>query len=57
MDYKKLAELLYPDVNLTIEDLEKRYPRRNDYKVITRYAPSPTGFIHMGNLLSAFIAS
>ena len=29
MDYKKLAELLYPDVNLTIEDLEKRYPKRN----------------------------
>lgn len=56
MDRKDLANLMFPNVTETVEDLEKRYPRRNDYKVITRYAPSPTGFIHMGNLLSAFIA-
>lgn len=57
MDYKKLAEMLYPNVNLTIEDLEKRYPRRNLDKnaEVCRFAPSPTGRMHMGNLFAAFI--
>ena len=57
MNYKKLAELLYPDVNLTIEDLEKRYPNRNlDEKAeVCRFAPSPTGRMHMGNLFASFV--
>ena len=57
MDYKKLAEMLYPDVSLTIEDLEKRYPKRNLDKnaEVCRFAPSPTGRMHMGNLFAAFI--
>ena len=57
MDYKKLAELLYPDVNLTIEDLEKRYPKRNldDKAEVCRFAPSPTGRMHMGNLFASFV--
>ena len=57
MDYKKLAEMLYPNVSLTIEDLEKRYPRRNLDKnaEVCRFAPSPTGRMHMGNLFAAFI--
>ncbi|MBO4265404.1 MAG: glutamate--tRNA ligase [Clostridia bacterium] len=52
MDYAYLAELLFPDVKTTPEDMEKRYPPRNlpeDAKV-TRFAPSPTGFVHFGGL-------
>ena len=53
---KELAEIMFPSVNDTIEDIEKKYPERNlpnDVQV-TRFAPSPTGFVHMGSLLSAF---
>ena len=57
MDYKKLANLLYPDVDKTIEDLEKLYPERNiDKKAeVCRFAPSPTGRMHMGNLFASFV--
>lgn len=57
MDYKKLADLLYPDVTTTIEDLEKKYPLRNlsDGAEVTRFAPSPTGRVHMGNLYASLI--
>lgn len=57
MDYKKLADLLYPDVTETIEDLEKRYPKRDLHEgaEVTRFAPSPTGRVHMGNLYASFI--
>ena len=53
---KELADLMFPDVTLTPEDLEKRYPERNleSGAEVTRFAPSPTGFVHMGSLLSAF---
>ncbi|MCQ2555655.1 MAG: glutamate--tRNA ligase family protein, partial [Clostridia bacterium] len=56
MDYKKLADLIYPDVTETIEDLEKRFPKRNlpEGAKVTRLGPSPTGFIHLGNLYGAF---
>ena len=56
-NYKKIADLLFPDVKLTPEDLEKKYPQRNlpDGANVTRIAPSPTGFIHLGNLWSALI--
>ena len=59
MTNKELAELMYPDVKLTIEDLEKKYPERNlkEGAIVSRYAPSPTGFVHMGNMLSCFIES
>ena len=57
MDYKKLADLLYPNVDKTIEDLEKLYPERNiDKKAeVCRFAPSPTGRMHMGNLFASFV--
>lgn len=57
MDYKKLAELLFPDVTLTIEDLEKRYSKRNlpEGAMVTRIAPSPTGFVHIGTLFTSLI--
>ena len=56
MDYKKLADLVYPNVTKTIEDLEKEFPKRNlpEGAKVTRLGPSPTGFIHLGNLYGAF---
>jgi glutamyl-tRNA synthetase len=53
MDYHALAALLFPDVTTTCEELEEKYPPRNvpEGAVITRMAPSPTGFVHLGNLV------
>ena len=58
MDYKKLAELLFPDVTDTPESLEEKYPARNlpEGAVVTRMAPSPTGFVHLGNLVQGLTA-
>jgi len=55
MDHKELAELLFPDITETLEDLERRYPARDlpEGARVTRLAPSPTGFIHLGNLFGA----
>ena len=53
-----LAELLFPEVTGTIDDLEKRYPPRElpIGAEVTRFAPSPTGFLHTGSLFTAMIA-
>ncbi len=53
MDFHALAQLLFPDVTTTCEELEEKYPPRNvpEGAVITRMAPSPTGFVHLGNLV------
>ena len=53
MDYQALADLLFPNVTETPESLEERFPVRNapEGAVITRMAPSPTGFVHLGNLV------
>ncbi len=53
MDYQALANLLFPNVTDTPEMLEERFPARNapEGAVITRMAPSPTGFVHLGNLV------
>ena len=53
MDYQALAALLFPNVTDTPEMLEEKYPFRNvpEGAVITRMAPSPTGFVHLGNLV------
>jgi glutamyl-tRNA synthetase len=58
MSNKLLADLLFPQVTFTSEDMERRYPERgiSGYEVITRIGPSPTGFIHLGNLYNAVIA-
>ena len=57
MTNKELADLMYPNITETIEDYEIKYPKRNlpEGAVVSRYAPSPTGFVHMGNMLSCFI--
>lgn len=57
MDYKYLSELLFPDVTLTREEIEARYPRRQlpEGAKVTRIAPSPTGFVHLGTLFPATV--
>ena len=55
MDYNKLAELLFPNIDKTPEDYEALYPARGEDRVITRLGPSPTSFIHLGNLYGAFV--
>jgi glutamyl-tRNA synthetase len=59
MNYKKLAEMLFPDNKLSVEEIEKKYPKRNLPKgaQVTRFAPSPTGFMHLGNFFQAFISA
>lgn len=57
MTNKELASIMYPDVTKTIDDYEEIYPERNlkEGAIVSRFAPSPTGFVHMGSLLTAFI--
>ena len=57
MDYNLLAELLFPNIDKSPEDYEKIYPKRNlpEGAKVTRLGPSPTGFIHLGNLYGAFV--
>lgn len=56
MNYQKLAELLFPQITKTPEDYENMYPPRNlpEGARVTRLGPSPTGFMHLGNLYGAF---
>ena len=58
MDYQALADLLFPNVTDTPESLEERYPVRQlpEGAVVTRMAPSPTGFVHLGNLVQGLTA-
>ncbi len=58
MDYQVLAELLFPQVTMTAEEVEAKYPKRNvpEGAVVTRMAPSPTGFVHLGNLVQGMIS-
>lgn len=55
----ELAELLFPNITKTREDYEELYPKRNlpEGAMVTRFGPSPTGFVHMGSLFMAFIDS
>lgn len=57
MDYKELSQLIYPEITKTPEDYEAMYPPRNlpEGAMVTRLGPSPTGFIHLGNLYGAFV--
>lgn len=57
--YKDLADYIFSDVHDTINDLEKRYPQRDlpTGAEVTRFAPSPTGFLHLGSLFMSLIAS
>lgn len=55
MDYNALAELLFPQITRVPEDVEAQFPKRElpEGAKVTRIAPSPTGFMHLGNLFGA----
>lgn len=57
MDNKELAELIFPNVK-GAEYYEAKYPARNlpEGAIVTRFAPSPTGFVHIGSLYQALVA-
>ncbi len=57
MDFEALAELLFPNITETPADLEAKYPPRNlpEGAKVTRFAPSPTGFVHFGGLFPSTI--
>lgn len=57
MDYKALAELLFPDVTKTTDYYEELYPKRQlpEGAKVTRFAPSPTGFVHFGGLFPVLV--
>ena len=57
MTDKELAELIFPNITKTPEDYEKIYPERKleNGAAVSRFAPSPTGFVHMGSLLTTVI--
>ena len=58
MNYQALAELLFPNVTETPEEVEARFPARElgEGAVVSRMAPSPTGFVHLGNLVQGTIS-
>ncbi|MBE6542705.1 MAG: glutamate--tRNA ligase, partial [Ruminococcaceae bacterium] len=58
MDYKYLADLLFPNVTMTREEVEAKYPARDlpEGAKVTRFAPSPTGFIHLGGLFPSTVS-
>ena len=58
MTNKEFAEFLLPGVKHTWQEYEEMYPERDlkEGAIVTRFAPSPTGFVHIGALLVSFIA-
>ena len=58
MDYNRLAELLFPHITDTPADIEAKYPARTlpEGAKVTRFAPSPTGFVHFGGLFPSMVA-
>ncbi len=57
VNYQKLAELLFPHVTETPEETEAKFPPRQlpDGAKVTRFAPSPTGFVHFGGLFPVMV--
>lgn len=59
LERRELAEILFPNIKNTREYYEEMYPERNlpEGAMVTRFGPSPTGFVHMGSLFGAFCDS
>ncbi len=57
LDFEKLADLLFPHITETPENIEKRFPQRTlpEGAKVTRFAPSPTGFVHFGGLFPSTV--
>ncbi len=57
MDFSYLADLLFPNIKTLPEDMEARYPERSlpEGAKVTRFAPSPTGFVHFGGLFPSTV--
>ena len=58
MDSIKIANLLFPNLKYTTQEIEEKYKKRNlsRSQVVSRYAPSPTGYMHIGNFFQMFIS-
>ena len=58
---KEIADIIFPEVTETIQGLEKKYPPRThsarlpDGQVCSRFAPSPTGFLHIGGIYTSLV--
>lgn len=54
---REIAQLLFPEVEESVEDIFKRYPKRKlkDSQLVVRFAPSPTGFLHVGSVYTSLI--